>query len=170
MSKTPISTPGAENPVKPAPKPTAKSPRRRAREFALQGLYQWQISGNDEASIEAHLADIAGFDKADRQFFVALLRGVLVQYAALQEQLQAHLDRPFKELSPVEASVLLAGAYELANYPQTPYRVIINEAIELAKSFGGTDGHKYVNGVLDKLAAKLRPVEVEAKRAARVRS
>ena len=150
-----------------APKPAAKSPRRRAREFALQGLYQWQISGNDEAAIEAHLTDSAGFDKADRQFFTGLLRGVLAQHATLREQLQAHLDRPFNELSPVEASVLLAGAYELANYPQTPYRVIINEAIELAKGFGGTDGHKYVNGVLDKLATKLRPVEVEAKRAAR---
>lgn len=148
----------------------AKSPRRRAREFALQGLYQWQTSGNDEASIEAHLADIAGFDKADRQFFVAVLRGVFAQHAVLQEQLQAHLDRPFRELSPVEASVLLAGAYELANCPQTPYRVIINEAIELAKGYGGTDGHKYVNGVLDKLAAKLRPLEVEAKRAANRKS
>ena len=154
---------------KSAAKPVAKSPRRRAREFALQGLYQWQISGNDEAAIEAHLADIAGFDKADREFFVGLLRGVLAQHAALQEQLQAHLDRPFRELSPVESSVLLAGAYELANYPQTPYRVIINEAIELTKGYGGTDGHKYVNGVLDKLAAKLRPVEVEAKRAARAK-
>ena len=145
----------------------AKTPRRRAREFALQGLYQWQVSGNDEASIEAHLADIAGFDKADRQFFVAVLRGVLAQHPVLQEQLQAYLDRPFRELSPVEASVLLAGAYELVNCPQTPYRVIINEAIELAKGYGGTDGHKYVNGVLDKLAANLRPLEVEAKRAAR---
>jgi N utilization substance protein B len=163
MSNTPETTPTE---VK-APKPAAKSPRRRAREFALQGLYQWQISGNDEAAIEAHLADTAGFDKADRQFFTGLLRGVLAQQANLQEQLQAHLDRPFAELSPVEASVLLAGAYELANYPQTPYRVIINEAIELAKGFGGTDGHKYVNGVLDKLANKLRPVEVEAKRMAR---
>ena len=145
----------------------AKSPRRRAREFALQGLYQWLIGGNDEAAIEAHLADSEGFDKADREFFVGLLRGVLAQQTALQGELQAHLDRPFSELSPVEASVLLAGAYELANCPQTPYRVIINEAIELTKGFGGTDGHKYVNGVLDKLAAKLRPVEVEAKRAAR---
>ena len=171
MSNTPETTPvAAANAAKPANKPAARSPRRRAREFALQGLYQWQISGNDEAAIEAHLADITGFDKADRQFFAGLLRGVLAQHTALQEQLQAHLDRPFAELSPVEASVLLAGAYELANYPQTPYRVIINEAIELAKSFGGTDGHKYVNGVLDKLAAKLRPVEVEAKRAARAKS
>jgi N utilization substance protein B len=148
-------------------KPASKSPRRRAREFALQGLYQWQIGGNDEAAIEAHLADVEGFDKADRQFFTGLLRGVLAQKETLQEHLQAYLDRPFAELSPVESCILLAGAYELANYPQTPYRVIINEAIELTKGFGGTDGHKYVNGVLDKLAAKLRPVEVEAKRAAR---
>ena len=150
--------------AKPVAKKPAKSPRRRAREFALQGLYQWRVGGNDEAAIEAHLADSDGFDKADREFFVGLLRGVLAQQAGLQDQLQAFLDRPFAELSPIESSVLLAGAYELVNCPQTPYRVIINEAIELAKGFGGTDGHKYVNGVLDKLAAKLRPVEVEARR------
>lgn len=151
----------------PAPKKAAKSPRRRAREFALQGLYQWRVGGHDEAAIEAHLADNEGFDKADREFFIGLLRGVLAQHAGLQERLQGYLDRPFDELSPIEASVLLAGAYELVNCPQTPYRVVINEAIELAKGFGGTDGHKYVNGVLDKLAATVRPAEVEAKRAAR---
>lgn len=149
---------------KPAAKPAAKSPRRRAREFALQGLYQWRIGGNDEAAIEAHLADISGFDKADREFFVGLLRGVLAQREALQEQLQAYLDRPFGELSPVEACILLAGAFELTNYPQTPYRVIINEAIELTKGYGGTDGHKYVNGVLDKCATELRPNEPRAAR------
>ncbi len=152
--------------AKPA-SPATKSPRRRAREFALQGLYQWRLSNNDEAAIEAHLRDSEEFGKADREFFTGLLRGVLAQQVELQAQLQDFLDRPFAELSPVEASVLLAGAYELANYPQTPYRVIINEAIELTKGFGGTDGHKYVNGVLDKLAAKLRPVEVAAKRASR---
>ena len=172
MSNPRDQVPGAANGVKPvaqpaiksSAKPLAKSPRRRAREFALQGLYQWRISGNDEATIKAHLGDVAGFQKADREFFTGLLHGVLAQYAALQEQLQTFLDRPFSELSPVEASVLLAGAYELANFPQTPYRVIINEAIELTKGYGGTDGHKYVNGVLDKLATALRPVEVEAKR------
>ena len=152
--------------AKPA-SPATKSPRRRACEFALQGLYQWRLSNNDEAAIEAHLRDSEEFGKADREFFTGLLRGVLAQQVELQAQLQDFLDRPFAELSPVEASVLLAGAYELANYPQTPYRVIINEAIELTKGFGGTDGHKYVNGVLDKLAAKLRPVEVAAKRASR---
>ena len=162
MSKTPENSAAT-----PAAKKPAKSPRRRAREFALQGLYQWRVGSNDEAAIEAHLAGSDGFDKADREFFVGLLRGVLAQQAGLQEQLQSYLDRPFAELSPVESSVLLAGAYELINCPQTPYRVIINEAIELTKGFGGTDGHKYVNGVLDKLAARLRPAEVEAKRASR---
>ncbi|MBL8398342.1 MAG: transcription antitermination factor NusB [Candidatus Accumulibacter sp.] len=141
----------------------SRSPRRRAREFALQGLYQWQLAGNDEAAIEAHLRDCEGFDKADRDFFIGLLRGVMSQRLTLQDQLQGFLDRPFRELSPVEACVLLGGAFELCNYPQTPYRVIINESIELAKSFGGTDGHKYVNGVLDKLAAQLRPTEVAAR-------
>ncbi len=172
MSNARDHVPTAANGVKREPqpatkssaKPLAKSPRRRAREFALQGLYQWRISGNDEATIKAHMGDVAGFQKADREFFTGLLHGVLAQHAALQEQLQTFLDRPFSELSPVEASVLLAGAYELANFPQTPYRVIINEAIELTKGYGGTDGHKYVNGVLDKLATALRPVEVEAKR------
>ena len=160
-------TPGKQTKGPRTEKNAGKSPRRRARELALQGLYQWRIGGNDEAAIEAHLADVEGFDKADREFFVGLLRGVLAQQTELQEQLQAFLDRPFAELSPIEASILLAGAFELANFPQTPYRVIINEAIELTKGFGGTDGHKYVNGVLDKLAFKLRPVEVEAKRAER---
>jgi N utilization substance protein B len=91
----------------------------------------------------------------------------LAQREVLQEQLQPSLDRPYADLSPIEACVLLAGAFEMVNYPQTPYRVIINEAIELAKEYGGTDGHKYINGVLDKLASRLRPVEVEAKRRAR---
>lgn len=150
----------------PSGRAAARSPRRRAREFAMQGLYQWRLSGNDEAAIEAHLRDSEGFGRADREFFSALLHGVLAQENQLQAQLQEFLDRPFAELSPVEASILLAGAYELGNNPETPYRVIINEAIELTKGFGGADGHKYVNGVLDRLAAKLRPAEVNARRAA----
>jgi len=147
----------------PAKGGASKSPRRRAREFVLQGLYQWRIGGADEAAIEAHVHDIAGFDKADRNFFLSLLRGVLKQRGELVEAIEPYLDRKFDELSPIEASILLLGGYELQTHPETPYRVIINEAIELAKSYGGTDGHKYVNGVLDKLAAKLRPVEVEAR-------
>ncbi|MCK6404682.1 MAG: transcription antitermination factor NusB [Rhodocyclaceae bacterium] len=160
-------TDSTQKPVKKAGgKPASgasKSPRRRAREFALQGLYQWRIGGADEAAIEAHVQEIAGFDKADRNFYQALLRGVLKQRVDLAEAIAPYLDRKFDELSPIEASILLLGGYELQAHPETPYRVIINEAIELAKSYGGTDGHKYVNGVLDKLAAKLRPVEVEAR-------
>ncbi len=147
-----------------APKAPPKSPRRRAREFALQGLYQWRVGGADEAAIEAHLPDLEGYKKADQELCLTLIRGVLRQHQALEDQLAEALDRPFAELSPIEANVLLMATYELAHFPETPYRVIINEAIELAKVFGGTDGHRYVNGVLDKMAARLRAVEVEARR------
>jgi len=146
---------------------SSKSPRRRAREFALQGLYQWRIGGADEAAIEAHVQEVAGFEKADSKFFLGLLRGVLKERIPLCQAIQPFLDRSFEELSPIEACVLLLGAYELQAYLETPYRVIINEAIELAKSYGGTDGHRYVNGVLDKLATQLRPVEVEARQRGR---
>lgn len=148
---------------KPA-KPPVKSPRRRAREFALQGLYQSRIGGNDTAAIEAHLADMEGYNKADRDFCVALVRGVLAKQEELAADIGPHLDRPFAELSPIEACILSMGAFELRQYPETPYRVIINEAIELTKSFGGSDGHKFVNGVLDKLAAVARTAEVDARR------
>ena len=149
------------------PRPPPRSARRRAREFVLQGLYQWRVGGADEAAIEAYAPEMEGFDKADRDFFTSTLRGVMAQHEALAAQVKAHIDRPFNELSPVEACILLMGAYELTNHPETPYRVVINEAIELTKAFGGTDGHKYVNGVLDKVAAVIRPDEVAARRATR---
>ena len=149
------------------PKAPPKSARRRAREFVLQGLYQWRVGGADEAAIEAYAPEMEGYAKADREFFVANLRGVISQSEGLTAQISQHIDRPFKELSPVEACILMLGAYELNNQPETPYRVIINEAIELTKAFGGTDGHKYVNGVLDKVAALARPDEVAAKKKAR---
>jgi N utilization substance protein B len=150
-----------------APKGPPRSARRRAREFVLQGLYQWRVGGADEAAIEAYAPEMEGFDKADQEFFSGTLRGVMAQSEALSARIKTHIDRPFSELSPVEACILLMGAYELANHPETPYRVVINEAIELAKGFGGTDGHKYVNGVLDKVAASIRPAEVAARRSAR---
>ena len=151
----------------PAKARSGKSPRRRAREFALQGLYQWRVGGSDTASIEAHVHDAEDFDKADGEFYRALLRGVIKQQESLQAEIVPFIDRPFADLSPIESCVLLAAAFELDNYRETPYRVIINESIELAKAFGGADGHKFVNGVLDKLAAKLRPEEVAARRAGR---
>ena len=142
-------------PEEPAAPP--KSARRRSREFILQGLYQWRVGGADEAAIEAYAPEMEGFAKADREFFVGTLRGVIGQQGKLVEQITAHIDRPFGELSPVEACVMMLGSFEMLNHPETPYRVIINEAIELTKAFGGTDGHKYVNGVLDKVAAAVRP-------------
>jgi N utilization substance protein B len=151
-----------EHPEEPTAPP--KSARRRAREFVLQGLYQWRVGGADEASIEAYAPEMEDFAKADREFFVGTLRGVIGQQEALTARITAHIDRPFGELSPVEACVLMLGSFEMLNHPETPYRVIINEAIELTKAFGGTDGHKYVNGVLDKVAAVARPDEVAARK------
>jgi N utilization substance protein B len=150
-----------------SPKPPAKSPRRRAREFALQGLYQWRLGSNDRPAIEAHLAEMDGYGKADGEFCQALLRGIIANDEELTALVAPHLDRRFDELSPIEGCILLLGAFELTRYPETPYRVIINESIELAKSFGGSDGHKYVNGVLDKLAASTRAAEVDARRNSR---
>ncbi len=137
-----------------------KSARRRSREFAVQALYQWQLADPSVSEIEAQYALAEGFNKADALFFAALLKGVVKESINLVEQLTPHLDRPWKEVSPIERAVMLLSGFELAHIVETPYRVIINEAIELTKSFGGTDGHKYVNGVLDKLAAIVRADEI----------
>ena len=145
----------------------AKSQRRRSRELALQGLYQWLLSGADVASIDEQMREHEGFEKCDSVHFDALLHGCIAQAAALDAALARHVDRKTTELSPVEHGVLLIGVYELTHCIDVPYKVAINEAVELAKAFGGTDGHKYVNGVLDKVASDLRPVEVQAARAAR---
>lgn len=146
-----------------APQHKPSSPRHRAREFALQGLYQHLVGGQDEAAIIAQAESVAGFDKAHRDLYDSLLAGVLGDLPALQALLEPHVERPWAEVSPVERGILLLAACELKQHPETPYRVIINEAIELAKSYGGTDGHKFVNGVLDKLAPELRPHETATK-------
>jgi len=160
----------AEKPAaKPAAKPPAKraapkSARRRSREFALQGLYRWLVAGGDGAAAEADVRELDGFDKCDRAHFDALLHGGIEQAAVLDAVLVRHVDRKTSLLSPVEHAVLMIGVYELMHCMEIPYRVAINEAVELAKSFGGTDGHKYVNGVLDKCAADLRPNEARPAR------
>ncbi|ALF87306.1 MULTISPECIES: transcription antitermination factor NusB [Ralstonia solanacearum species complex] len=146
------------------PKAAPKSARRRARELALQGLYQWLLNRNDPGVVEAHLHDAQGFNKADRAHFDALLHGAIREEATLTESFTPFLDRPVAELSPVERAALLVGAYELVHCIDIPYKVVINEAVELAKTFGGVEGYKYVNGVLDKLAAQVRAVEVAARR------
>jgi len=142
-----------------------KSARHKARELALQGLYQWLLAAEHADEIRAHLAEFKGYDKADQKYLDLLLDGVIADAAELHAAFSPLLDRPVDELSPVERGVLLIGAYELAHVVDVPYKVVINEAVELTKSYGGVDGHKYVNGVLDKLAAKLRPAEVKARKA-----
>jgi N utilization substance protein B len=142
----------------------SRTPRHRAREFALQGLYQWLLNGEDAGAIEAHIREAHGFDKADAAHFDALLYGSIAQAGALREELAPLIDRPLAQVSPIEHVALLIGAFELKNHLEIPYRVVINEAVELTKSFGGIDGHKYVNGVLDKLAARVRSVEIDAAR------
>jgi len=140
-----------------------KSPRHRARELAMQGIYQWRLSGADASQVAQRMQDEKNLGRYDVKLFDRLLRGVLAQHAELGAALAPHMDRASDELSPVEFSILLLAAYEMLKQPETPYRVIINEAVELAKTYGGTDGHKFVNGVLDKLAAQARPLEIAAK-------
>ena len=142
----------------------SRTPRHRAREFALQGLYQWLMNAEDSGAIDAHIRDAHGFDKADAEHFDALLHGAIRDAASLREELVPLIDRGIAQLSPVEHAALLIGAYELKHHLEIPYKVVINEAVELTKSFGGIDGHKYVNGVLDKLAASVRATEVNAAR------
>ena len=133
--------------------------RRRARELAIQGLYQYQYAGGDAAEIIDHLKELDGFDQADDELLERLVSGVIREIEALRARIQPHLARSWEQMSPVEKAVLLVGCFELMHAPDVPYRVVINEAIELAKRFGGTDGHKYVNGVLDRLAPEIRPGE-----------
>ncbi|AJP47452.1 hypothetical protein PG1C_01225 [Rugosibacter aromaticivorans] len=140
---------------------SSNSARHRAREFAVQGLYQRQVGGQDEAAIQVQAESVAGFHKADNELYLRLLHETLAQAETLQADITPHIARPWNEISPIERSVLLLGACEFRFHPETPYRVIINECVELTKTFGGTDGHKFVNGVLDKMAAVLRTVEVQ---------
>ena len=157
--------PAVGNP--PAKRSGPKSARRRSRELALQGLYEWLLSSGEAKTIAAHMREQEGFDKCDAKHFDLLLSGCIADAAELDAVLARHVDRKTTQLSPIEHGVLMIGTYELKHCIEIPYRVAINEGVELAKSFGGTDGHKYVNGVLDKAAAELRPVEVAAPRAAR---
>jgi transcription antitermination protein NusB len=143
-----------------------KSARHRAREFVLQGLYQWLLARTPPPAIRAQFAESAGFAKCDTALFDRLWQGVTGEFDTLIAALAPYLDRVPDQLSPIEKSILVVGAWELLRAPEIPYRVAINEAVELAKTYGGTDGYKYVNGVLDKLAAASRGTEVGAARAA----
>jgi len=140
-----------------AVKSARTSARHRSRELALQALYAWKLAGGDAL---AHAQTLEGWERCDRDFAAELIAQVVGRSEALEGALTPHLDRSLASLSPVERVILLIGAYELAEQPGTPFRVVLNEAIELGKSFGGTDGHKFVNGVLEKLARQLRAEEI----------
>ena len=145
-------------------KTQAKTARRRSREFALQALYAWQIARGSPSEIVEQVRGYEGFERADAELAETLVRGVAERAAELEGLIAPFLDRSFASLSPVERAILYIGTFELCTQHHTPFKVIVNEAIELGKSFGGTDGHKFVNGVLEKLAASLRPAEFERAR------
>ena len=151
---------------KAARKSSAKPARSRAREFALQALYQHLVGRQDAESIDQFTRGLSGFHKADSVHYDALLHGCIKEGAELDALIVPLLDRKIEEISPIEHAVMWIGVYEFLHVIETPWRVVLNECIELAKEFGGTDGHKYVNGVLNGLAPQLRATEVEADRAA----
>jgi N utilization substance protein B len=138
------------------------SARHRARECVLQGLYEAQLSGNAADVIRASLIADGSFANADHAYFDELWSGVNAESDALIRLIEVRIDRPVAQLSPIERAVLLIGAWELEHRSEIPFRVVIDESIELAKSYGGTDGYKFVNGVLDKLAPALRAAEIDA--------
>jgi N utilization substance protein B len=137
--------------------------------LAVQGLYQWLVGGQDAAAIEGHLAESRGREldeiaaQTDMPHYRELLNGAIDGADSLRTEFAPYLDREIGALSPIEHGILLIATYELKHRAEIPYRVVINEAVELAKSFGGAEGFKYVNGVLDKVAAQLRASEVAAR-------
>ena len=133
--------------------PGGRNARRRARELVVQGLYEWLLAGTDTGAIDAGLRGSPGFELADRTHFDALLHGAIRDAGALTDAFGRHLDRPIAQVSPVEPAVLMLATYELLNHPEIPYRVVINEAVDLAKVFGGPQGHRFVNGIMHKVAA-----------------
>lgn len=140
------------------------SGRKKARRLLVQAMYQWQVASAPIHQIEAEFIADNDMSKVDREYFSDVLRGVPREKEAIDAQLDIYLDRPTSELTPIELAVLRIGSFELAHRIDVPYKVIINESIDLAKSFGATDGHKYVNGILDKLAQKLRITEIRGPR------
>lgn len=138
--------------------------RRKARHYALQALYQWQISRNALNDIEAQFRAEFDFSKTDVEYFQALLHGVPQHLGELERAFEPMLDRAVKDLTPIELTLLRMGTFELIHRIDVPFKVVINEAVSLAKKFGATDSHKYINGVMDKLAQELRQVEVAAER------
>ena len=141
---------------------TLAAERRKARHYGMQALYQWHMAGAPLNDIEAEFRSDYDFAHVDLDYFQALLHGVPVSVDELEAVLDPLLDRPLNELDPIERTLLRMGVFELRERPDVPYKVVINEAVALAKKFGATDSHKYINGVLDKAARQLRKVEIDA--------
>lgn len=146
---------------------SARAARSRSRSFAVQALYQILVGRNEAEDVDAFTRELSGFNKADTVHFDALLYGCAAQAAELDALILPLLDRKMTEISPIEHAVLWIGCYEMKHCLDIPWRVVINECIELAKEFGGTDGHKYVNAVLNGVAPQLRALEVQADNAAK---
>lgn len=144
------------------PKQGARA-RSRARRLAMQGLYQWQLGGADAREIISQLRLSQEARDTDLEYFDTLLRNSIAEQATLTAAIAPHLDRPAEQLDPIERAILLLGAYELKTSLDVPYRVVLNEAVELAKSFGGEDSHKYINAVLDRAAEQFRAPEKQAR-------
>lgn len=140
-------------------KPAASRARRQARELLVQALYQMQIAGHDRAELARQFRERPEYERVDREFFDEALRAIVAAQDALEAQAAGFADRPLAQLDPVERGILLLGFYELGERLEIPFRVVINEAVNLARRFGAEDGHKYINAVLDRAALELRPAE-----------
>ncbi|HEX2138094.1 MAG TPA: transcription antitermination factor NusB [Woeseiaceae bacterium] len=145
-------------------KPDSTGPRGRARELLVQALYQMQVAGHDHRELLAQFRARRDYERVDREYFDEALRAILEAQGALEEQAAEYADRPLVQLDPVERGILLLGFYELRDRLEVPYRVVINEAVNLAKRFGAEDGHKYINAVLDRAAEQMRPAAERTKR------
>ena len=141
---------------------TLAAERRKARHYGMQALYQWHMAGASLSDIEAEFLADYDFSHVDLEYFQALLHEIPGCVDELEATLEPLLDRKLDELDPIERTLLRMGTFELARRPDVPYKVVLNEAVSLAKKFGATDGHKYINGVLDKVARELRKVEIDA--------
>jgi N utilization substance protein B len=134
--------------------------RNRARQAAVQALYQWQLTQQPPGEIESHFINDHELEGVDLEYFHRLVREVPLHLHELDDHLIPHLDRDIEEVDPVERAILRIGAFELEFHPEIPYKVVLNEAVELAKTFGAEHGHKYINAVLDKVAGHLRAGEI----------
>ena len=139
------------------------SPRTRARRLAMQGLYEWQVAQNSAKDIETQFLIEKETKNVDTAYFRELLSKVVTHVDELDDYIKPLLDRSLEEVDPVECAILRLGAYELAKRPDVPYKVVINEAVELAKVFGADQGHKFINGIMDKMAARLRLEEISSR-------